>query len=108
MAKRATLFDSHNREIAHLRYAEIDDYLQRGFVERLTSVRSTQHQFRLLISPLEVDGMLFISETTLTAEISQANAGASNDIIRILWARRKVRKWPFVGDTFAIRIGCKA
>jgi hypothetical protein len=108
LAKRATLFDQDYREIAHLSYAEMDDYIRRGLVERLTPIRSSTHQFRLIVPTIVADAMIVTSETSLTYQINQANAGACCDSFAILWARRKVRKWPHVGDTKAVRVSCRA
>lgn len=83
----------------------MDDYIERGLVERLTPVRSSIHRFRLLV-PTVID-VIIASETSLTHHLSQANAGACENRLTILWARRKVRTWPYVGDTRAIRVGCR-
>ena len=105
MAKRAILYDQNDREIAHLSFAEIDDYSARGLVERLTPIRAATHRFRLLV-PTTVD-IVIPSETTLTDDINRANAGACDNDATILWAQRKVRKWPHVGDTKAVRVACR-
>lgn len=105
LAKRATLFDYDNRPIAHLSYTEMDDYIRRGLVERLTPIKSAFHHFRLLIET--VGGDLRISPASLPASTSMANAGACSHIGEMLWARRKVRKWPLVGDRRAVRVSCR-
>jgi hypothetical protein len=105
LAKRATLCDQDDREIAHLSFAEMDDYIERGLVERLTPVRASTHRFRLLVPTLS--NAVTFSETSLTFHINQANAGACYNDGMILWAQRKVRKWPHVGDTRAVRVACR-
>ena len=104
MAQRAVLYDRTNRKVARVSYREIDDYVARGLVERLTPINAKLHCFRLV-----VDGVLDAgrSSTTLTASISCANAGAADTVQEIHFARRKVRAWPKVGDTRAVRVACR-
>jgi len=106
LAKRALLYDIENRFIGYFPFAEIDRYLELNWVERLTPVRSHVHAFRLKIETLIE--LCRYSDASLNAETNQANAGACDDDFTIRWARRKVRKWPFVGDTKAVRVACRA
>jgi hypothetical protein len=113
MAKRAVLMDSDNREVvAHLTYSEMDAYIQRGLVMRLTPVKAKTHKFRLLgaderVSGQKVFDLLEFDQCSLTAAISRANAGVSLSIRSVLWAQRHVRAWPSVGDTRAVRVSCR-
>ncbi|HEV8189465.1 MAG TPA: hypothetical protein VGP83_17050 [Pyrinomonadaceae bacterium] len=97
MAKRAVLCDMNDVEIAHVSYSEMDNYITRGIVERLTPVRSKTHRFRLLLESTPApEGSQHISPCTLSANCSRDNAGESG-IHHAFWARRKVRAWPNVG-----------
>jgi hypothetical protein len=113
MAKRAVLMDCDNREVvAHLTYSEMDAYIQRGLVVRLTPVKAKTHKFRLLgaderVSGQKVFDLLEFDQCSLTAAISRANAGVSLSIRSVLWAQRHVRAWPTVGDTRAVRVSCR-
>lgn len=96
MARRAVLFDRDNVEIAHVAYREMDDYIRRGLVERLTPIRSNTHRFRLLLESV-AEALPRISQCSLTAPLSRENAGVSESLQAVFWARRKVRAWPQVG-----------
>lgn len=113
MAKRAMLIDSSNGEVlAHLTYAEMDEYIERGLVERLTPVKAKTHKFRLLgeeeraVKPQIFDHLEF-DQCSLTAAISRANAGESQSTRAILWAQRHVRVWPYVCDVRAVQVACR-
>ena len=113
MAKRATLLDRDNEVIAHLTYAEMDEYIERGLVERLSSIKASTHKFRLLDHDQqkkvesEVFERLEFDQCSLTAATSRANAGVADCVSEILWARRRVRIWPTIGDTKAPRVACR-
>jgi hypothetical protein len=100
MAKRAVLCDINDVEIAHVSYSEMDTYIDRGLVERLTPIRSKTHRFRLTMESSPV-GSKHISPASLPASTSRENAGLDG-IEQGFWARRKVRAWPNVG---MIKIG---
>jgi hypothetical protein len=100
MAKRARLYDKGNQYLGLLSYREIDDYIQRGLVERLTPINAKLHCFRFLCD--NADAICY-SSTSLTAFINEANAGAASSIQIIVRARRKVRIWPFIVDRLAQR-----
>jgi len=103
MSKRAVLCDIDDVEIAHVSYSEMDDYIERGIVERLTPVRSKTHRFRLL-HPSEASKETLIphiSPCSLPANLSRENAGEAG-IQEGFWARRKVRAWPKIGT---VKIG---
>jgi len=114
MAKRAVLLDRDNEVIAHLTYAEMDGYIERGLVERITAIKASTHKFRLLdleaqqqrVQP-EIFDRLEFDQTSLTASVSRANAGVADCISDVLWARRRVHIWPYVGDTLATRVACR-
>ncbi len=112
MAKRAVLLDRDNEVVAHLTYAEMDGYIERGLVERLTPIKAKTHKFRLLPAEErtckpEIFDHLEFDQTSLTAAVSRANAGVSESVYAMLWARRLVRIWPYVGDTLAVRVACR-
>jgi hypothetical protein len=110
MAKRAVLLDRDNDCVAHLTYAEMDSYILRGLVERLTPVKAKTHIFRLIDRKAQLDAeivdLLNFDESSLSAATSMANAGASS-VTANLWARRRVRIWPLIGDTRAPRVGIR-
>jgi hypothetical protein len=110
MAKRAVLLDRDNECVAHVTYAEIDDYMARGLVERLTPVKAKTHVFRLIDKKAQYDAeivdLMGFDESSLSATTSMANAGTSTPEAN-LWARRRVRIWPFIGDTRAPRVACR-
>ena len=113
MAKRAVLLDRDNVVIAHMTYTEMDQYIERGLVERLSSIKASTHKFRL-IDPseqkqeaTEVFDELKFDQSSLTAADSRANAGVADRTSAILWARRRVRIWPTIGDTRAPRVSCR-
>jgi hypothetical protein len=95
MAKRAVLCDINDVEIAHVSYSEMDTYITRGIVERLTPIRSKTHRCRLTMESTPV-GSKHVSPCSLPASISRENAGLA-DMQQVFWARRKVRAWPNVG-----------
>jgi hypothetical protein len=101
MSKRAVLCDLNDVEIAHVAYSEMDDYIKRGIVERLTPIRSKTHRFRLTIESAPAAGSQHISACSLSANTSCENAGLGN-VQQVFWARRKVQAWPRVGE---IKIG---
>ena len=111
MSKRAVLLDRDNECVAHLTFAEIDDYIARGLVERLTPVKAKTHIFRLIDRKAQLDAevidLLGFDEASLSAAVIRANAGESDSIPAILWAQRRVRIWPYVGDTRAPRVGIR-
>lgn len=112
MANRAVLLDRDDQIIAHLTYAEMDGYIERGLVERLTQIRATTHKFRLVpvdtsVLKSEIFDHLDFDQSSLDAATSRANAGVSDTVQATLWARRRVRHWPYVGDMLATRAACQ-
>jgi len=113
MAKRAVLLDRDNEVIAHLTYAEMDGYIERGLVERLSAIKASTHTFRLIDrdqqkhETSEVFARLEFDQSSLTAANSRANAGVADCVSEILWARRRVRIWPTIGDMKAPRVACR-
>jgi hypothetical protein len=104
VSKRAVLLDRDNVVVAHLTYAEMDGYIAKGLVERLTPVRASTHKFRLLEEPEHIVSQVFarleFDQTSLTASVSRANAGAA-EVSEVLWARRLVHIWPKIGERVA-------
>jgi hypothetical protein len=113
LSKRAVLLDRDNEVVAHLTYAEMDDYIERGLVERLTPVKAKTHIFRLVehdrrrVAQTDIADMSRIDEASLTAAASRANAGDAYSEHEIQWARRRVKVWPHIGDTRAPRVACR-
>jgi hypothetical protein len=105
LAHRTTLFDADGRFVAYLSYTEMDGYIERQLVERLTPVRSSVHHFRLLVQTVAEN--LRTSPASLPASVSRANAGACDHMAEMLRARRKVRWWPHIGDPRATRVWIK-
>jgi hypothetical protein len=94
--------------VGYRSFAEIDDYMTRGWIERLTPIRSRIHVFRLFSEVKSMIQRCRRSAASLNARINQANAGACDRYNEIIWARRKVRAWPSIGDTKAPRVQCRS
>jgi hypothetical protein len=108
LAKRALLYDHVDQFVGYRSFAEIDDYMARGWIERLTPIKSPVHAFRLFGEIKSLVQRCRRSAASLNSRIMQANAGAAEWEKEIVWARRKVRAWPFVGDTKAPCVRCRA
>jgi hypothetical protein len=108
VAKRALLYDHTDQFVGYRSFTEIDDYMARGWIERLTPLRSPVHVFRLFAEVKTLIQRCRKSAASLNARINQANAGACDRYNEMIWARLKVRVWPFVGDTKAPCVRCRS